>query len=79
LRRHCVSIANEAPLLNKGRTTATQQFDFNECAYNKVMAKDNGGYLNFLAEQLLGDAISYMLRYKSTLFQDKANAMVVMK
>jgi hypothetical protein len=29
---------------------ATQQFDFNECAYNKVMAKDNGGYLNFLAE-----------------------------
>lgn len=43
------------------------------------MAKDNGGYLNFLAVQLLGDAISYMLRYKSTLFQDKANAMVVMK
>jgi hypothetical protein len=65
--------------LTKVVLPATQQFDFNECAYNKVMAKDNGGYLNFLAVLLLGDAISYMLRYKSTLFQDKANAMVVMK
>ncbi len=58
---------------------ATQQFGFNECAYNEVMEKDNGGYLNFLAEQLLGVAISYMLRYKSALFQDKANEMIVMK
>jgi hypothetical protein len=65
--------------LTKVVLPATQQFDFNECAYNKVMAKDNGGYLNFLAVLLLGDAISYMLRYKATLFQDKANAMVVMK
>lgn len=56
---------------------ATQQFDFNECAYNTVMEKDNIGYLNFLAEQLLGVAISYMLRYKSPMFQDEANAMVV--
>jgi hypothetical protein len=58
---------------------ATQQFDFNECAYNTVMANANIGNLNSLAVLLLGDAISYLLRYKSTLFQDKANAMIVMK
>lgn len=58
---------------------ATQWVDYNECAYNKVMEKGNGGYLNSLGEQLLGDTISYMLRYKALLFQDKANEMVVVK
>jgi hypothetical protein len=48
LARLCVSIDGLGQrLFNKGRTTATQQFDFNECAYNTVMANANSGYLNF--------------------------------
>jgi hypothetical protein len=52
---------------------ATQQFDFNE--YNKVMANANSGLKLYLAEQLLGDALVTMLRYKSPLFKDLQDAL----
>jgi predicted component of type VI protein secretion system len=51
---------------------ATQQFDFNE--YNKVMENANSGLKLYLAEQLLGDALATMLRYKSPLFQELMDA-----